>query len=414
MSELLWLLTGAALAVAVLRPWRKRPATAAQADDAGRPTARPLPAPPATAAPTPAASPLPLPRPVRDELRQLARQLGDELANLVSGAEGRAHHLITAAPHRAQLPAAAEAMLAALARLRTLHRKVVAIANDRRAGPGSTDLPAVVALLGEELQQLQLGLEVRWEPAAQLPKIAADPHVVHDALLFLGAALLRAERGATLLTIGSETCFAGALPWLQIELALEWRSEVEPLPPAPGDDPAFTLDLEAAHQLIALHGGELQLHHLRGRSVRAVVRWPACIAGAEVDDQHPAAAHPVRHDFGGALVLESDPAVRAMLSNELKATGRAVFACADGASARSFLEATPDRFELLIVDDPQRLDGGDALAGTIRSVAPGLKICVLAAAPAAMRAAWPDLHQIEKPFGVHELRRALASVLAAG
>jgi CheY-like chemotaxis protein len=114
------------------------------------------------------------------------------------------------------------------------------------------------------------------------------------------------------------------------------------------------------------------------------------------------------------LVVESDPSVRAMVASELKATGRAVFACADSTSARTFLEATPDRFELLIVDHPQRLDGGDALAATIRTVAPGLKIFVMAAGTHAPNEAWPRVHHIQKPFGVHELRHALASVLAAG
>jgi DNA-binding response OmpR family regulator len=106
--------------------------------------------------------------------------------------------------------------------------------------------------------------------------------------------------------------------------------------------------------------------------------------------------------------------VRAMLASELKATGRAVFACADGASARTFLEATPDRFELLILDHAQRLEGGDALAATIRAVAPGLKIFVLAAGRHAPNEQWARMHHIEKPFGLHELRAALASILAAG
>jgi DNA-binding response OmpR family regulator len=120
------------------------------------------------------------------------------------------------------------------------------------------------------------------------------------------------------------------------------------------------------------------------------------------------------HRYGGALVLESDPSVRAMLASELKATGRAVFACADGASARTFLEATPDRFELLIVDDAQRLDDADALGTTIRTVTPDLKIFVLAAGRADDGSRWPQAHRIRKPFGANELRAALASALAAG
>ena len=111
-------------------------------------------------------------------------------------------------------------------------------------------------------------------------------------------------------------------------------------------------------------------------------------------------------------MLESDPALRAVLASELKASGRAVFACADGASAHTFLEATPDRFELLIVDDANQLDEYTPLARTIRQHTPNLKICLLAQMPTTSATAWPDLHCLPKPFGVHELRDTLASILA--
>ena len=126
----------------------------------------------------------------------------------------------------------------------------------------------------------------------------------------------------------------------------------------------------------------------------------------------PAAEAP--HNFGGALVLESDPTLRAVLSRELKASGRAVFACADGASAHTFLQATPDRFELLIVDDAHQLDEHTPLARTIREQVPDLKICLIAPNPATPPSTWPALHCLEKPFGVHELRRKLASILTVG
>jgi hypothetical protein len=90
-----------------------------------------------------------------------------------------------------------------------------------------------------------------------------------------------------------------------------------------------------------------------------------------------------------------------------------VFACADIAAARSFLEATPDRFEVLIVDHAQRLDADTTLLPTIQRRVPDLKICVLGQSASAATG-WPEVHCIQKPFGVHELRRALASVLAGG
>ncbi|MBL9077475.1 MAG: hypothetical protein JNL08_08230 [Planctomycetes bacterium] len=405
MIELLWFAAGAVVAAAACTLLRRR----SVGGDV-----------PAVDTPPPGPAPLG-PGPIAVGARRLARTVGEELANLVSGVEGRAHHLIQQAPDPRQLPAAAESLLAAVHRLRTLHTKMVAFSEGRTGHAGRASVAAVVAGLREELQQLQLGLELRWDAPDTLPPVPIAPEVVHDALLFLCSALLRAERGAMRLSVAAEVCFAAATPRVRIELALESVNEGVPTGGASTlfEEPGFTFDLESANKLITGHAGEVALSHLPGHTVRAVVHWPAA-DGAVVDAAETAGddADPIvqalPHRYGGALVLEADPAIRAMLASELKATGRAVFACADIAAARSFLEATPDRFELLIVDQAQRLDADEALLPTIRSLVPGLKICVLGAGDAATRSDWPRLHRIHKPFGVDELRRALASVLAAG
>jgi hypothetical protein len=358
------------------------------------------------------------------DARRLALTLADELANQISGVEGRAHHLIVSGPSRSQLPVAAEGMQGAIKRLRTLHSKILTLAGVRPAETGHTELDDAIEQLREGLQQLQLGLEVRWHPTAKLPAAAVEEQVVRDVLIFLGCALLRAERGATLLTIHCERCFADREPRVQIELMLEWvTSATQPRDDAL-QDTSFALDFEAAFQLVTQSSGDLQVAHLPGRSVRAVVRWPISTA-APVSLTLPEPAEPKsspltppltepRHSFGGALILESDPAVRAMLSSELKATGRAVFACSDGAAARTFLLATPERFELLIVDAADRLTGDDDLRNTIRTTAPALKVVVLTPGPDAGPHRWPNARHLQKPFGVHDLRRALASLSPAG
>jgi CheY-like chemotaxis protein len=377
---------------------------------------------PATAPPTlPVAANTETPaKPViAPEVRPLVLSLAEELANLISGVEGRTHNLIEAAAVLTQVPAAAEDLAIAVQRLRTLHSKLAAFghARCRSDANASTPLLDLVARLRDEVQHQQLGLELRWDPPPHLAEIAMAPEPLHDALSFLCAAMLRAERGASRLSVVSELCFASTPPRLQLELVLDWNTEAPPSAAQVHDDLAIALDLEASNHLITSHGGEQSFHHLPGRSVRAVVRLavvpkPELVVAADDAERPPAAPHP-DHRYGGALVLEADPAVRAMLARELKATGRAVFACADGASARSFLEATPDRFEVLIVDDPQRLDIGQPLVETIRELTPGLKIFALSPGHTATLAL-PLLHHISKPFGVHELRAALASVLAAG
>lgn len=412
MNEVAWFAVGAAVATSATWFAMRRRARPVGAPPAlATPTAPPPPV--APTAPTPAAPPSPLATPaIGPDARQLVRSLAEEVADLASGVEGRAHELVEAAVDRQRIPAAAGALHGDVQRLRTLHGKLLAFGRARGREPGSTAFEALLPSLVDDLQQLQLGIELRREGLAQLPPLAAGPTAVRDALLFLCRALLRAERGATHLAIATEPCLLGEATAVQIQLALEWRSEAVPPAGELASDLSYALDVEAARHLIETHGGRLRTAHLPGRSVRAIVRWPA----AEPARSQPAAdpAQGQAHHYGGALLLESDPAVRAMLSRELKATGRAVFACADGEAARSFLAATPDRFELLILDDAQRLASGDALAATIRASTPELKVLVLSPLPATRPADWPRLHALPKPFGVHELRDALATLLSPG
>lgn len=397
MVELLWFVAGAACAALVARLRHPRRPAAVE-----------------VLAAAPVAAPPP-------ETRQFARAVADELASLASGVEVGAQRLVEAAPDRASLPAAAEAMLAAVQPLRTLHRKLLAFDDSAGvAAPGRAEIAPLLAELGRELSALQFGLEICHAPLGRLPAIAVPPAVARDALLFLCAALLRVERGATHLAIAGELGFTASEPRVQIEFSLEWIADAAQPAGAPTADAAFALELEAARRLIAAHGGELTLTHLPRRSVRAVVQWPAASPAtpmpepASIAPAPTPAVAPTAHRYGGALVLESDPSVRAMLASELKASGRAVFACADGASARTFLEATPDRFELLIVDDAGRLDGDDALGMAIRTVKPDLKIVVLEAERRGATPHWLHARHLQKPFGAHELRTALASILPAG
>ncbi|MBL8750651.1 MAG: hypothetical protein JNK78_15945 [Planctomycetes bacterium] len=357
----------------------------------------------------PPASQVLAPGPGAAEARRVALTLAEELATLVSGVEGRTHEVIQAATDLVRLPPAAEALVRDVQRLRTLHTKLVAFGRARTANGGATAVSDLVASIRDELQHMQLGLELRWDPPTGLPDINGSPDVVRDALLFLCAALLRAERGATLLTVQAEPCFANTTPRVQLELALEWVTETKPRTTDLFADPSFMLDLEAANHLITSLGGEVTVTRMPGHGARAVVHW---LAAPRSQPAQELGQGVLTHRYGGALLLEADPSIRAMLANELKATGRAVFACADGASARSFLEATPERFELLVVDHHHRLDGDHALLQTIRRVAPELKVCVLAQDTGQAGTSLPRVHCIRKPFGVHELRRALATVLA--
>ncbi|MCA8965281.1 MAG: hypothetical protein H6838_01155 [Planctomycetes bacterium] len=423
MQEIAWFIAGAAAFALAhgVRTWLNS-SPPRRGSRSGRQVVRPAPVPIVANGATKAAAPC-----ENGDARALVKSVGDELATLASGVEGRAHLLIEAAPDRRALPAAAEGMLRAVQRLRTLHRKIVAFAIDRGAAPGRAELAQVVDRLADDLQQLQLGLELHWHPPAMLPPVAVAPGVVGDILLFLSAAMIRAEPGATRLTLVGEMSL-GEVPRVKLELSLEWAEESNNHESAYRGEEGRRIDFEAAANLVRAQGGTIEFTHAPGRFARALVRLPAAaretLPAPVVLEPRPRPAPPAAppvtvppspppgHHFGGALLLESDPTIRAMVARELKASGRAVFACADSASARAFLETTPERFELLVVDHPRRLAPNEALAAAVRTVAPNLKVFVLdGELPAGD--SFPALHGIPKPFGVHELREALALVLAA-
>jgi hypothetical protein len=367
----------------------------------------------------------------------LAAAVAAELASLASGIEGRAHALVRACQDPAELPRAAEGMCASLRQLRRLHGKLVAYGTPLpQAAADPTDLASVVANVQDELRHADLGLTFAVRIPPDIPRVAAAREVLQDALLFTGLALRQLEQGALRMSVTAEPCIEEeredtAPPCFCVEFHLEWDTDAGGRAQTAGAQ--HFLLRRAAERLLASFQGRVQFEHDPGHAACAVVALPAVALPAveppELGTPPPSAApreQPAeafqwaaqaddpapRHRFGGVLVLESDPAVRAMLAVELKAAGRAIFACADSAAARSLLEATPERFELLIVDQDKRLRDAE-LAIAASEVCPDLKVCVLAS-PAHGEVAVPaGVVRIGKPFGPPELRSALAAVLAS-
>jgi CheY-like chemotaxis protein len=243
---------------------------------------------------------------------------------------------------------------------------------------------------------------------------------VQDALLCLCTALLHMEHGALRLSISAQAQYDAAEPEVAIELELEWLEEPE-RERAANACHEHELECAAARNLIQSQGGTLELQHNQEQCVaRALVSLPAAPVSTRPADARPRARTPVRTggrqrgNYGGVLVLEQDPAIRSLLAAELKSRGRNVFACSDAASARTLLRATPERFELMIVDQRAQAEPGHRLAESAARLCPDLHVCVLATddataePPADLR---ERLHRLGKPFGMPELRSLLEDLL---
>lgn len=371
-----------------------------------------------TVASTPAAPPVAADPAVA--ARPFASAIAHELAEIVSGVESGAYRLMESAAQADARAAAADNLWLAVRRLRHFHDKVAAFVEP----PPATDEPiAVEELLTDlrrELEHARLGLEFSWSLPATLPPLLGGHEALLDTLICTCHALLQLEPFALRLSIEAEPCFEESVPCVELALQVEYDEDPLRRPTTMSPSVAFTIARTAAENLARRHSGEIAFEHDPGQSAGALLRLPAGSAAKQTPDHRAiAAAHGApetsssrRHAFGGVLMLEGDPTVRALLANELKACGRAVFACADGAAVRSLMQATPQRFELLVVDRPSRLDPGDAeLAARL---CPDLKVFVLSDATedAANNQLISRAHRLKKPFGLQDLRRALREVLA--
>ena len=364
---------------------------------------------------------------------EMARAFSRELATIVSGIEGGTFRLIEQNPGLRVQNESVESLWLAVRRLRRFHGKVASFAHAPHPTPGTVQIDRLLTSLREELESSSLGLQITWNLPQPSLRLRGDHDDLLLALTLATTALHCLERGAVRLSAHVEPNFEQDTPEVHVQLVLERDEDVAMRKTPTQPSASFLIARTAAAHMLRAYGATLKFTHEPFHEASAVLQIPLATSDVSAvgDDETahapaPSEAPPIApeepivelprtHRYGGVLVIEEDASVRTMLTAELRAQGRAVFVCPDGASARSLIQATPDRFEILIVDHAARLDAGDLLCATIRKLCPALRIVVLSAAQtSAVPAGFADqLTEIRKPFGVGELRRALLQALTA-
>ncbi len=344
-------------------------------------------------------------------LEDLAESVSAELASLASGVEGNAQLLCEAIGSPELVPPRAEQLWGAVRRLRALSEKIqFAIGSSvmRRTGLAVDD---VLASVQHELDDWNCGrFQLDVDVAASLPEIWTNANALRRALLYLIEVLFATEPSAGKLTMRAGINVDQDAQVVVLQLAVESDEAVSVHAPPPAQ---IQLARAAARNLLAALDAEWTMEHSPGAGASAWIALPV----ADADAQDDAAGPPPRdaaHEFGGVLVLESDPAVRFMVGQELERSGRQVLLCADGPAARALWRATPERFELLIVEPRGRREMGDQLAADALGVG-RVRVVLLGssdhpALTAALNAPDPRVVIVPKPFGLMELRDALAQL----
>jgi len=345
-------------------------------------------------------------------LPQIAVGVSAELATLASGMEGNAQLLCEAAEAGEPIAPYADQLCHVGRRLRALAETIQLAAGEVRVHLRPVRVEDVVLAVQHELEAASCGrYQIAVDLASSVPEVATDARALTRTLLLLADVLVGREPGACKFTLRTRNSLAQSRHGVVLEMSAEVEENVAAEPPPPAQ---LTLAHEAADNLLEALGAQWTLSVERGVGAAATILLPAAPpeeTAAPAPDSDP----PARHDFGGALVLETDPAVRHMVGRELERTGRQVFLCADGVAARALWRATPERFELLVVAAQGGRLPGEALVAEALEVQPATRAVLLGhtavpALQAAAAAPSPRVTVVPQPFGLMELRDALAHV----
>jgi hypothetical protein len=361
--------------------------------------------------------------PEPDPLATVAISVGKEIADLASGIEGHAQMLCEAVGEPERVVTHAGDLWRSVRRLRLFSEKILTYAQPPSPLLAPTDVTQFLDSLRHEVEDhLGGGIPVEVRAGHALPFALAEPGSLRNAILFLVDAMLGLERNAGALTLSASTSTNDdEEATVEIELVVESDSTAEPRAPM---DQRVQLGYLAARSLLDGLRGHLSLERIAGVGTTCLITLAATSMppGLEPDaseappDQDPPQFYGPHepHPFGGVLILEGDRLIRSMLCHELERSGRKLFTCTDGVSARVLFERTPERFELLILEEDARHEPAARLARLALTSSYDAKVILVTHAPGSsdLPREFPGrCTEVRRPFGLLELREALTSLV---
>lgn len=347
-------------------------------------------------------------------LRELSESLGEELAILASGVEGQSQLMCEALDTPIRAAEHAEQVWETVRRLRFLSEKLQCASLVPPFEMQPTDVRQLLGNLVPEIENYAaVSFQVSLATASSLPMAMAQPEALGKAVLFLIESVFELEPNASKLAVQAQSQ-SGDHDELVVCVDIEAHNEdddEDEVRVASSSETMFSL--LAAQNLLQAQGAEVSLRHTPGLNATASITLEATSsADAEppsgLDEETP-------HQFGGVLVMEGNPTIRHMLARELHKTERNVIVCADGVAATSLFEATPERFEALILEQESRRIDGQQVALRALATRPDMKIVMITPAPGTTLtpelASHENLRIIHKPFGMMEIRESLGSLL---
>ncbi len=362
-------------------------------------------------------------------LGQLAGGVAHDFNNQLAGILGYAELLRARVGDNDALRRYAEGIVTGAQRSARLTQQLLAFARKGKYQVVSVDLDGivdeVVALLEHSVDKRVL---IRRSLPASPIRIVGDPAQIQNALLNL------ALNARDAMPDGGEITIAGEA--VTIDAAFQHAANLEVAPGRYacvriGDtgvgmdeetrrrafEPFFTtkelgrgtgLGLSAAYGIVRNHLGALRLDSAPGRGTTVEVYLPLATATAEDGEEEPSASEA---SFLRILLVDDEDLVRTATAEMLRALGHTVRECRDGPEAVKLFSASPESYDLAILDMIMPVMSGAEALAQMRTVRPRLRAILSSGYSLdadAQRLLGRGLGLIQKPFTISELAEAIA------
>lgn len=349
-------------------------------------------------------------------LESLANSIGRELANLATAVQGNAQLLCEVTSEPELLPSRCEYLWAGVHRLRLLTDKLLTFSSRETLVLEPLNVDLFLAELRRDIESVHCGrITVQTSRTKYLPSALAHRQSLQNAVLFVVEALFETEprsRSLSLAAIGDEHDDSG-----EITMRLEICAETEtPQPKSSSDHSAIEFGYLAARRSLEAQHASLKVQLISGISATGIVTLEAISqenVSETIDDRAPPLTTEA-HEYGGVLVLERDAPIRDLIATEVERFDRKILTALDAASAKALLDATPERFEMLILDGCSAFEDTLRLARIWLTRAERPRILILARADQRnelTKRVGNDVSVLCKPFGALELRTELGRLL---
>ena len=176
------------------------------------------------------------------------------------------------------------------------------------------------------------------------------------------------------------------------------------------------LGLSTVYGIVKQSGGYIEVESQPGRGATFTLSFPWVAERADVAESHAALA-PAPAGPETLMLVEDDPAVRAVARATLRRHGYTVLEASDALSALRVEAVTNGTIALLVTDVVMPGMSGRALADQLREFRPGLRVLFVSgyADNAVLRhgVLEPGLNYLQKPFTPDQLAREVREVLDA-